>query len=82
MKRVCLWMMVFVASMCMVVPLAWCGDKPDFNNPDAVLKNMRVMLDECSNARNRNCMVTCGFGLKTLKRSLKTNPAGDPGEFE
>jgi hypothetical protein len=66
----------------MVLPLAWCGDKPDFNNPDAVLKNMRVMLDECSKSRCRDCMVTCGFGLKTLKRSLKSKPAGDPSEFE
>ena len=78
MKRFCMWMIVFVASMCMVVPLAWCGDKPDFTNSDAVLKNMRAMLDECSKSRCRDCMVKCGYGLKTLKNFLKANPGGDP----
>ena len=82
MKRISMWMMAFIASMCMVAPLAWCVEQPDFNNPDAVLKSMRVMLDECSKSRCRECMVTCGFGLKTLKRSLKTNPNGDPSEFK
>ena len=80
MKRFSMWMIVLVASTCMVAPLAWCGEKPDFNNPDAVLKDMRTMLDECSKVRNRNCMVSCGFNLKALKKFLKTNPGGDPGE--
>jgi hypothetical protein len=78
MKRFSIWMIVFVASMGMVAPFAWSVDKPDFTDPDAVLKNMRDMLDECSNSRCRDCMVKCGYGIKTLKNFLKANPGGDP----
>ncbi len=78
MKRFCMWTLFFVASMCIAAPLAWCGDKPDFNNPDAVIKNMRVMLDECSKSRCRDCMVRCGYGIKTIKNFIKANPEGDP----
>lgn len=65
--------------MCIATPLGWCKGEPDFMNPDAVLKGMRSMLDECSNAKCKNCMVKCGYGLKTLKNFLKANPQGDPG---
>ncbi len=51
---------------------------PDFNDSAAVLKNMRAMLDQCSNARAKSCMVSCGYGLKTLKNFIKANPGGDP----
>ena len=78
MRRFFMWMFLFSASICIAAPMAWCKDKPDFTNPDAVLKDMRAMLDECSKSRCRDCMVSCGYGLKTLKNFLKANPEGDP----
>ncbi len=59
----------------------WAIDKPDFNNPEAVLADMRSKVDACSQAGN-NCSVPCGYGLKTLKNFLKSNPGGDPGILE
>ena len=55
----------------------WAIDKPDFGSPDAVLADMRSKVDACSQAGNE-CSVPCGYGLKTLKNFLKSNPGGDP----
>lgn len=78
MRRSFMWMLIIVTSICVTTPTAWCRDKPDFSNPDEVLKDMRAMLDECSKSRCRDCMIKCGYGLKTLKNFLKANPEGDP----
>ncbi len=51
--------------------------RPDFNNPDAVLQDLRFKVDACSKAGER-CSVACGYALKTLKNFLKANPGGDP----
>lgn len=59
----------------------WAIDKPDFGNPDAVLADMRSKIDACSKAGDR-CSVPCGYGLKTLKNFLKSNPGGDPSILE
>lgn len=59
----------------------WANDKPDFNNPDAVLADMRNKVDACSKAGDK-CSVPCGYGLKTLKNFLKLNPEGDPSILE
>lgn len=56
----------------------WCEEKPDFTNSEAVFKDMRAKLDQCSTASAKNCMVSCGYGLKTLKNFIKANPGGDP----
>lgn len=63
--------------LCLAVSIAWAGEKPDFNDPDAVLADMRVKVDGCSKAGNK-CSVSCGYALKTLKNFLKANPGGDP----
>ncbi|OEU78195.1 MAG: hypothetical protein BA865_07655 [Desulfobacterales bacterium S5133MH4] len=78
MKRFCNCLVV-VISICVVVSLAWCGDKPDFTNPDAVLKDIRAKIDECGKSGCKDCMAKCGYALKTLKNFLKANPGGDPG---
>ena len=82
MRRFAMWMLLFAVSICTAAPMAWCREKPDFTNPDAVLKDMRTMLDECSESRCRDCMVKCGYGIKTLKNFIKANPEGDPSILE
>lgn len=52
-------------------------ERPDFNNPDAVLADIRGKIDACSKAGDR-CSVACGYAMKTLKNFLKANPGGDP----
>jgi hypothetical protein len=54
------------------------GNQPDFNHPDAVLKDIRAKIDACSKARSRDCMVRCGYAVKTLKNFIRANPEGDP----
>ena len=78
MKRFCIWMTLVVVSICVAAPLAWCGDKPDFNNPNAVLKDIRAKIDECGKSGSKDCMVKCGYAIKTLKNFLKANPDSDP----
>ena len=47
-------------------------ERPDFNDPDAVLQDLRTKVDACSNAGER-CSVACGYALKTVKNFLKAN---------
>jgi len=60
-------MTVVVISICVAEPLAWCGDKPAFNNPNAVLKDIRAKIDECGKSAAKDCMVKCDYAIKTLK---------------
>lgn len=78
MKSICIWTAVLVMVVCVFVPYAWCGDKPDFNNPNDVIKDIRAKIDECSNSGAKDCMVKCGYAIKTLNNFLKANPDGDP----
>ena len=78
MKRLCIWMTAVVISIFVAAPLAWCGDKPDFNNPDAVLKDIQGKIDECGKTGAKDCMVKCGYAMKTLKNFLRANPESDP----
>lgn len=75
MKSFIAWLMLVI--FCLLAPAAWAGDEPDFNNPDEVFADMRAKIDSCSKAGNK-CSVPCGYGLKTLKNYLKSNPGGDP----
>lgn len=65
-----------------LVPGAWCGQQPDFNNPDAVLQDIRAKIDQCTEASSRDCMVKCGYAIRTLQNFIKANPGGDPSIFE
>ncbi|NNK97184.1 MAG: hypothetical protein HKP41_22750 [Desulfobacterales bacterium] len=72
---------ILVAIVFFPAASLWAIDKPDFGNPDAVLADMRSKVDACSKAGNR-CSVACGYGVKTLKNFLKSNPGGDPSILE
>jgi hypothetical protein len=74
--------LITIASLCgLVFPftLVWGADPPDFSNPQAVIQDIRNKIDICSEARIRNCMVSCGYAIKTIKNFIKSNPSGDPG---
>ncbi len=76
-----LFAVVLNAIVLVMVTSLWAVEKPDFGNPDAVLADMRSKVDACSKAGNK-CSVACGYGLKTLKNFLKSNPGGDPSILE
>lgn len=74
MKTILTWMLF---SSVWLLPAGVMGiERPDFNNPDAVLQDLRTKVDACSKAGAR-CSVACGYALKTLKNFLKANPGGD-----
>ncbi len=73
---------VFWAGIIILASAARGGDKPDFSDPDAVLQDIRSKIDACSEAKSRNCMVACGYAMKTLKNFIKANPTGDPSIFQ
>jgi len=79
MKHLFIWMGVTVISLYYAVSPAWCGAKPDFNDSNAVLKDIRAKIDICGESGSKNCLVTCGYAIKTLKNYIKANPAPDPG---
>lgn len=58
---------------------AWAGSQPDFNNPDAVLTDLRAKIDACSASHVSTCMSACGYAFKVIKNIVKSNPGGDPG---
>lgn len=70
--------MLAVAMIGVFASEVWCGNMPNFNNPESVLKDIRTKIDACSQARSRDCMIKCGYAIKTLKNFLKANPGGDP----
>lgn len=58
---------------------AWSGAPPDFTNSEAVIQDIRNKIDVCSEAKVKDCMVSCGYAVKTIKNFIKANPGGDPG---
>ncbi len=81
MRQIHMRTILFLAMLVTAVSTALAGSKPDFKNPNAVLADLRLRIDACSEAGARNCMVPCGYASKTLKNFLKLNPEGDPSIF-
>jgi len=80
MKLFYAWLMIVIVLF-LSVPVLLAGDKPNFSNPDEVLADLRSKIDACAKAGS-NCSVPCGYGLKTLKNFLKSNPGKDPSIFQ
>lgn len=78
MKQLLVVVIAAVISIFIGVSFGLCEGEPDFTDSDAVIQNMRTMLDQCSASSAKNCMVSCGYGIKTLKNFVRANPEGDP----
>jgi hypothetical protein len=70
--------LAWIGGIGFTASVAWSGSEPDFNDSEAVLKDVRTKIDACSEAKARDCMVACGYAGKTLKNFLAANPGGDP----
>lgn len=71
-------LLLFIAVFFLIAPDLMADNKPDFTNPEEVLADFRSKVDACSKAGDK-CSVPCGYGMKTVKNFLKSNPGGDPG---
>jgi len=76
------WHVVLLTGIIISASFARGGEKPNFTDSDAVFQDIRNKIDACSEAKNRNCMVSCGYAMRTPKNFIKTNPNGDPTIFQ
>ena len=70
---------VSVVALALAAPVAGSATKPDFADPDGTLASIKTMLDACTSAGAKDCIVRCGYAQNTLTNFLKANPQGDPG---